>query len=292
MTNTCGNSWQIIFSPQDVVDEAFDTFAENFFDVVSIDYTDDEKEQYIGYTHKQPDEEEMKTIAKNLGIELPDYECVFIPATNWLTKNVIKFPPIETEDFYIYGSHEEKAPQTSKLAIKIYAATAFGSGQHQTTRSCLKILSSLNAKGYKAQNILDMGCGSGILALSACKLWNDAQALGADIDGEAVAVTLQNAKDNDLSERVHAVESNGYSNPQIVARAPFELIFANILARPLIEMAEDLAKNTSLGGYAVLSGFIEEQIDWVVDTYKQFGFELVEIVKDDNWRAVLMEKIK
>ncbi len=292
MTNTCGNSWQIIFSPQDVVDEAFDTFAENFFDVVSIDYTDDEKEQYIGYTHKQPDEEEMKTIAKNLGIELPDYECVFIPATNWLTKNVIKFPPIETEDFYIYGSHEEKAPQTSKLAIKIYAATAFGSGQHQTTRSCLKILSLLNAKGYKAQNILDMGCGSGILALSACKLWNDAQALGADIDGEAVAVTLQNAKDNDLSERVHAVESNGYSNPQIVARAPFELIFANILARPLIEMAEDLAKNTSLGGYAVLSGFIEEQIDWVVDTYKQFGFELVEIVKDDNWRAVLMEKTK
>lgn len=292
MTNTCGNSWQIIFSPQDVVDEAFDTFAENFFDVVSIDYTDDEKEQYIGYTHKQPDEEEMKTTAKNLGIELPDYECVFIPATNWLTKNVIKFPPIETEDFYIYGSHEEKAPQTSKLAIKIYAATAFGSGQHQTTRSCLKILSLLNAKGYKAQNILDMGCGSGILALSACKLWNDAQALGADIDGEAVAVTLQNAKDNDLSERVHAVESNGYSNPQIVARAPFELIFANILARPLIEMAEDLAKNTSLGGYAVLSGFIEEQIDWVVDTYKQFGFELVEIVKDDNWRAVLMEKTK
>ena len=292
MTNTCGNSWQIIFSPQDVVDEAFDTFAENFFDVVSIDYTDDEKEQYIGYTHKQPDEEEMKTIAKNLGIELPEYECVFIPATNWLTKNVIKFPPIETEDFYIYGSHEEKAPQTSKLAIKIYAATAFGSGQHQTTRSCLKILSLLNAKGYKAQNILDMGCGSGILALSACKLWNDAQALGADIDGEAVAVTLQNAKDNDLSERVHAVESNGYSNPQIVARAPFELIFANILARPLIEMAEDLAKNTSLGGYAVLSGFIEEQIDWVVDTYKQFGFELVEIVKDDNWRAVLMEKTK
>lgn len=290
MTNTCGNSWQVIFSPQNEVDEAFDSFAENFFDVVSIDYTNDEKEQYIGYMHTQPDEEEMKATAANFGIELPEYKCVFIPATNWLTKNVIKFPPIETEDFYIYGSHEEKAPRTSKLAIKIYAATAFGSGQHQTTRSCLKILSLLNAKGYKAQNILDMGCGSGILALSACKLWKNAQALGADIDGEAVTVTLQNAKDNDLSERVHAVESNGYSNPQIVARAPFELIFANILARPLIEMAEDLAKNTTLGGYAVLSGFIEEQTDWVVGTYKQYGFEPVEIIKDDNWRAVLMEK--
>lgn len=290
MTNTCGNSWQVIFSPQNEVDEAFDNFAENFFDVVSIDYTDDEKEQYIGYMHAQPNEEEMKATAANFGIELPEYKCVFIPATNWLTKNVIKFPPIETEDFYIYGSHEEKAPQTSKLAIKIYAATAFGSGQHQTTRSCLKILSLLNAKGYKAQNILDMGCGSGILALSACKLWNNAEALGADIDGEAVAVTLQNAKDNDLAERVHAVESNGYSNQQIAARAPFELIFANILARPLIEMAEDLAKNTVLGGYAVLSGFIEEQTDWVVGTYKQYGFEPIEIIKDDNWRAVLMEK--
>ena len=292
MQKTYGNSWKIIFEPQTSGNTMFDEFAESFFEVVTIDYNDDGLEIYSGYLPHEPDEKLLKKAAENFGIKLPEYSCEFIPAANWLTKNVIKFPPIETDDFLIYGSHEENRPQTDKLAIRIYAATAFGSGQHQTTRSCLKLLSLLNAQGFKAQNILDMGCGSGILALSACSLWKNAKALGVDIDDEAVAVTLQNAADNELSEKVHAVQSNGYSNPQIAQHAPFQLIFANILARPLIEMAPDLSENLVSGGYAVLSGFTDEQFDWVTETYRPYGLLVKEIVADENWRAVLLEKTK
>lgn len=292
MSEKYGNSWKVVFDPVISENEMFDEFTDSFFEVVTIDYTEEGMEQYSGYLSSEPDEKSMKETAAKWGIVLPAYHCEFVPAANWLTKNVIKFPPIETDDFLIYGSHEAQKPQTDKLAVKIYAATAFGSGQHQTTRSCLKLLSSLNRQGFQAGNILDMGCGSGILALSACRLWPEARALGADIDAEAVTVTLQNAADNGLEQRIHAVQSDGYANLQISKRMPYELIFANILARPLIEMAPDLAKNLSVGGYAILSGFIDDQTEWVENTYKQYGFVTKEIVADENWRATLMEKVR
>ncbi len=292
MSEKYGNSWKVIFEAPAQNNEMFDEFADSFFEVVTVDYTDEGQEIYSGYLSSEPDEKAMKEAAEAMEIALPAYRCEFVPAADWLTKNVIKFAPIETDDFLIYGSHETEKPQTDKLAVQIYAATAFGSGQHQTTRSCLKLLSSLNRQGTRTDNILDMGCGSGILALAACRLWPQAQALGADIDAEAVTVTLQNAADNGLSDRVHAVQSNGYSNPQINKRAPYGLIFANILARPLIEMAPDLAENLAAGGYAVLSGFIEDQITWVEDAYKPYGLVTKEVIADENWRAVLMEKIK
>lgn len=292
MSEKYGNSWKVVFEPQTSADETFDEFAEDFFEVVTIDYVGEGAEQYSGCLSSEPDEKAMKDEAAKRGVVLPPYHVEFVPAANWLTKNVIKFAPIETDDFLIYGSHENQKPQTDKLAVQIYAATAFGSGQHQTTRSCLKLLSSLNRQGFRAENILDMGCGSGILALAACRLWPKARALGADIDDEAVAVTLQNAADNNLSDRVHAVQSCGFVHPQIGSRVPYRLIFANILARPLIEMAPDLAKSLAVGGYAILSGFIEDQVEWVENTYKQYGLVTKEIVADENWRAVLTEKSK
>ena len=290
MSLSYGNSWKVIFKPQSFDNPSFEEFAENFFDVVTIDYDDEGQELYCGYLSSEPDDNKMKSASAEYGIELPDYTIEFIPATNWLTKNVIKFSPIETEDFLIYGSHEEQCPNTDKQAIRIYAATAFGSGQHQTTRSCLQLLSLLNKRQFTPQNILDMGCGSGILALAACRLWPQSKALCVDIDDEAVAVTLQNAADNNLGERIHAVQSNGFANYHIAENSPYQLILANILARPLIEMAEELSQNLTLGGYAVLSGFIDEQTKWVQDTYQKFGLHCVDLIKNENWRAMLVEK--
>lgn len=292
MNRSIGGSWQVIFEPMAKSNEVFEEFIESFFEVVLIDYVDDNRLQYSGCLSHKPDEAMLRDSAKKAGIMLPNYKSVFVPAQNWLTKNVIKFPPLETNDFFIYGTHESKIPDTNKLTIKIYAATAFGSGQHQTTRLCLKLLSWLNARNKSATNILDMGCGSGILALSACKLWKNAIALGADIDGEAVAVTLQNAADNNLAQQVHAVESNGFDNVQIIKKAPFQLIFANILARPLIEMAGDVCNNLQPGGWAILSGFIDEQVDWVKNEYEKCGMNVIKIINYENWYAILMEKTK
>lgn len=289
MGTASGNCWQVIFTPQKQTPAAFAEFAESYFEVIACNYTEN-GEEYVGYASAPIDETHLQQAAAQAGIKLPSYQMQFLPATNWLTKNVIKFPPLVTEKFFIYGVHEDTPPVTSKLALRIYAATAFGSGQHQTTRSCLRLLEKLFAGGISAGKILDMGCGSGILALSALQLWNKATACAADIDEEAVIVTLQNAADNGLSDRICAAAGNGYNNPVVSQMAPYDLIFSNILARPLIEMAPALAAHLTPGGFAVLSGFTGEQTDWVLDAYRKQGLQLVETISDDNWRAAIVEK--
>ena len=284
-----GNCWMVIFAPQTKEDEALNNFLEDFFEVVCINY-DDENLQYVGYLSKPVDQKQLVEKAKMCGIVLPEYEQKFLPAENWLKKNVIKFPPLETEDFYIYGTHENVVPENDKLKLMIYAATAFGSGQHKTTQLCLRLLSYLFHKKENIVNILDMGCGSGILALGACKMWKNAKALCADIDSEAVAVTLANAKSNNLEAQVHALQSDGFENAKILESSPYQLIFANILARPLIEMTKDIVNCLQNGGYAILSGFIDEQLSWVKDEYEKCGLKLVEDLSDENWHAILMEK--
>ena len=137
-----------------------------------------------------------------------------------------------------------------------------------------------------------MGCGSGILAMAACKLWTKLKALAVDIDAEAVIVTNQNAKDNQLDNQIIALESNGVANDRIVQNAPYDMVFANILARPLIEMANDLANRLKNGGFAILSGFIEDQVPWVLDEYEKCGLKPLKILNDENWYAILLEKTK
>ncbi len=287
-----GNSWQIVFTPQAENNFLLEEFIENFFTASTCDYNEDGKILYTGYLADKSQEEDMKKAAVAWGLKLPDYKCEFIPAANWLTKNVIKFPPLETQDFYIYGTHEEQIPDNTKHKLRIYAATAFGSGQHQTTRLCLELLSQLYHQGFSPNNILDMGCGSGILALSALKLWTNATAVAADIDNEAVIVSLQNAADNDLQQRLLAAAGDGYNNDTVIKHAPYQLIFSNILARPLTEMAPHLSSCLNIGGYTILSGFINEQSEWVLDAHRKQGLQLVKIIENENWRAALMEKIK
>lgn len=292
MTKATGNSWQIIFAPLNGDNDKLCDFLEDYFEVMACNYTEDERVEYVGYCAVPIDEAALKNAATAAGVVLPSYRVEFVPAANWLTKNVIKFPPLITEHFCIYGIHEEKVPAPEKLALKIYAATAFGSGQHQTTRCCLQLLEKLNDRGITADKILDMGCGSGILALSALKLWKNAIAVAADIDDEAVIVALQNAADNDLTARISAAAGDGYHNDIVLQNAPYQLIFSNILARPLIEMAPSLAAALAPGGHAILSGFIDEQTDWVLEAHHSCGLRETEIIGIENWRAALMEKEK
>lgn len=292
MNTQSGNSWQIIFAPQTENDFLLEEFMDNFFTAGTCDYTDDGKILYTGYIADRAQEKEMQKAAEAWGLKLPEYKCEFIPAANWLTKNVIKFPPLETQDFYIYGTHEEQIPANDKHKLRIYAATAFGSGQHQTTQLCLELLSELYHLEFIPKNILDMGCGSGILALAALKLWDKATAVAADIDNEAVIVSLQNAADNNLQQRLLAAAGDGYDNDTVIKNAPYQLIFSNILARPLTEMAPHLSSCLDIGGYAILSGFIDEQSEWVLDAHRKQGLQLVKIIGNENWRAALMEKIK
>lgn len=140
-------------------------------------------------------------------------------------------------------------------------------------------------------NILDMGTGSGILSLAAAKLWQEnCKITAVDIDEEAVLVTKQNAIDNQLQQYITCAVSDGYDSDLVKQNAPYDLILANILARPLINMAPDLYNNLKQGGCCILSGFVEEQEDWVISEHAKLGLKLKQLYKLDNWRAALMEK--
>lgn len=288
--NNAGSCWQITFAAQETTPPLLEEFLEEYFEVVACDYNDDGQEIPIGYTGKDFDSRDFKKQAAARGIELPEFCKKLLTSENWLKDNVIEFAPVEVEDFLVYGIHEKQAPKTAKLPIKIYAATAFGS-EHQTTKSCLKAICELNRMKAPHANILDVGCGSGILSLGAAKLWGaETKITAVDIDQEAVWVTRQNALDNNVSDFVTAEVSNGYQAEIVQKNAPYDIIFANILARPLIDMAPDLAAALKPGGYAVLSGFINDQEDWVVNAHTNQGLKLVKIYELDNWRAALMEK--
>ena len=288
--NNAGSCWQIIFAAQETTPPLLEEFLEEYFEVVACDYNDDGQEIPIGYTSKDFDSRDLKKQADARGIKLPEFSKKLLTSENWLKDNVIEFAPVEVEDFLVYGIHEKQVPKTAKLPIKIYAATAFGS-EHQTTKSCLKAICELNRMKALHANILDVGCGSGILSLGAAKLWGaETKITAVDIDQEAVWVTRQNALDNNVSDFVTAEVSNGYQAEIVQKNAPYDIIFANILARPLIDMAPDLATGLKPGGYAILSGFINDQEEWVVNAHTNQGLKLVKIYELDNWRAALMEK--
>ena len=284
-----GSCWQISFEPQAEYSEPMNNFMEEFFDVTVCNYTDDGLEQLGGYKGRHFKEDELRQTAAERGLDLPPFKCELLTSDNWLKDNVIRFAPAEVGEFMIYGIHETATPATDKLPLRIYAATAFGS-EHQTTKSCLLALSELYRRKVPHQNILDMGCGSGILSLGAAKLWPDANITAVDIDEEAVIVTLQNTRDNLLDSQIHAAVSDGYTSALVRERAPYDIIMANILARPLIEMPPDLYQALKPGGYCILSGFVNDQEDWVVDAHRQQGLQLCKIYEMDNWRAALMEK--
>ena len=291
MNNNFSSCILVKFAPQLTTPPELADFLDEYFGVTACNYTDDGMEEYVGYADTSFKVENLTAAAKAQNISLPPFTAEKLENKNWLTANVIKFAPVKVADFCIYGVHELHAPETDKLAIKIYAATAFGSS-HQTTRCCLQAISDLNALHAPHQKILDIGTGSGILSLACAKLWakDNPQIIAGDIDIEAVNVTAQNAFDNNLEQFLQVTQSDGYQAELITQNAPYDIIMANILARPLIEMAPNLAENLKTGGYCILSGFVEDQIDWVVSAHQKEGLSLVKTYQIDNWRAVIMEK--
>lgn len=288
MSHNAGSCKVVRFKAVPAVDSDVQEFAEDFFDVVSLDYNDDGSEQLVGYMRDDADIGEMETAARKAGVNLPDYTAEILSSDDWLADNVIEFKPVETECFLVYGIHEKHIDLKDKIGVRVYAATAFGS-EHQTTRCCLQGIADIN-KLLQPQKVLDMGTGSGVLAIAAAKLWPTARFVAVDIDDESVRVAAQNAKDNGVDSRIMTVLGDGYAAAQVPANAPYDVILANILARPLIAMTDDMAKNLRIGGYAVISGYIDNQEDWVVGEHEKHGLKLIKEYADDNWRAALLKK--
>ena len=289
MNNNAGSCKIVKFKEMQEVDTILSEFAENFFEVIELNFCDDGREQLVGYMRNDCDESDLISAAKNMQVKLPEFNIEVLHSDNWLADNVIKFNPVEVAEFHIYGIHEKERYNGDKIGIRVYAATAFGS-EHQTTKCCLQAVYDIFMYDKQIKNILDVGTGSGILAIASAKLWPQAKIIAVDIDDESVIVAQANAEDNKVEEQITTAYSDGYEADIVCKNAPYDLILANILARPLIAMAADMAKNLHSGGYAVISGFVDEQKEWVINEHAKYGLKLKKIYQEDNWCAALLKK--
>ena len=280
----------IKFLPVTSLPEAEADFLDETFDVVAVNYTNDGMEEYVGYASLDFNEQEFKQRIKKYNYSLPQFHTEFLESKNWLKENVIKFAPFEIGAFLIYGIHETSCPKTDKIPVQVYAATAFGS-EHQTTKMCLTAISELHKEINTPQKILDMGTGSGILSIAAAKIWQkEPKIIAADIDEESVDVTANNTVTNNVETNITSLLSDGYTNQQIKKAAPYDLIFANILANPLKAMSKDAYCSLKDGGCYLISGFIDNQEQDIIKHHQECGFKLLKIYRNENWRAALLQK--
>lgn len=238
----------------------------------------------------------LALIAASHGLPEPAVAVEALPATDWVAENQRSFKPIHAGRFIAHPSHD-KPVAPGKIALCIDAGEAFGSGEHETTRGCLLAIDGLLrrwplgrgvARKGRAGRALDMGCGTGILALAMARAWRS-PVLGVDLAPEAVRVALENARLNQAATLVRAVWVDGFKG-RAVKRRTYDLIAANILQRPLVAMAPALAARLVPGGRAILSGFFVDQAQAVIAAHRKRGMVLERRIAMGQWCAVVMRR--
>ncbi len=285
-------SWQIrIF----VLREHVDVVEEAFFDIAATTASFEIDEDGVEWQTDviiltPPDDADIKArlafVSGMLGIKTPRYEVAPLERKDWQKEVERGFPPLDIGRFFIRGTHITQPVPEGKIGITVNAGAAFGSGEHATTSGCLLALSKL-ARQRRFTRPLDMGCGSGILALAMASLWK-CETLGTDIDPISVSTSKENAVMNQLHTLMHFEAGDGY-NMRIVRRcAPYDIITANILARPLCKMAPQLAKVLAPGGVAVLSGLLATQERYVLAAHRAQGLTLRMRVCRAGWNTLVI----
>ena len=240
-----------------------------------------------GYFLDAPDDIDLALLSAAFGAG--PFVVSEVPDQDWVAKVRRELPPVEAGRFFVYGSHDAALLPEGRIGLLIEAAMAFGTGHHGTTLGCLRAYDRLLNDAQRFDNVLDLGCGTAVLAMSAARM-GAASVLASDIDPVAVEVALANVKANGLEGRVCCVESIGFDSPVLQAGAPFDLIFANILKGPLIELAPDMAAHLASGGLAILSGLLIEQADEIVEVYQALGFDLQTREDLGEWSALTLRR--
>ncbi|WP_306153663.1 50S ribosomal protein L11 methyltransferase [Roseovarius sp. MMSF_3281] len=240
-----------------------------------------------GYFDEAPDEAGLALLATMHGAK--EFAVSELPEVDWVAKVRRELVPVEAGRFFVYGSHDaDKVPEGCEPLL-IEAAMAFGTGHHGTTQGCLRALDRLANEGFTGKSVIDVGCGTAVLAMGAARIW-PGEMLASDIDEVAVDVARANVVANGLEGRVKCLEAAGLDNAEIQGAAPFDLIFANILKGPLIDLSPGLTGNLMSGGYLILSGILNEQADEVVEVYSRNGNSTVYREEIGEWTTLTLRK--
>lgn len=241
-----------------------------------------------GYFQAAPDVAGLALLAALHGAK--DFVVSELPEVDWVAKVKRELTPVEAGRFFVYGSHDaDKVPEACEPLL-IEASMAFGTGHHGTTQGCLQLLETAIVQGLQPQSVLDLGCGTAVLGMAAARVWPEARVLASDIDSVAVEVAEANVAANGLTGRVICLEAEGLDHDDILAAAPFDLIFANILKGPLIALCDRITQALSPGGIVILSGILNEQRQEIADVYTASGNSVVETLVIGDWSSLMLRK--
>lgn len=207
---------------------------------------------------------------------------------NWVARALDGLPPVRTRRFFIYGGHDETLVPPNAIGLRIEASYAFGTGHHGTTRGCLLAFENL-ARRRRFRNALDLGCGTGVLGLAFARLLRR-PVVATDIDPLATAKSVENARLNRAGPWMRVETASGFRSPLIAANAPYDLIFANILAGPLMRLMPGIWANTAPGGNVILSGILDEQALGICAIARSFGFRILRRSALEGWITLVLER--
>ncbi|MDE3029457.1 MAG: 50S ribosomal protein L11 methyltransferase [Paracoccaceae bacterium] len=274
--------------PAEALAEAIEAMEPEPSGVGVFEIEDDSGLWEVGaYFLESPDAVELALLAAAYGAK--PFVVSELPEIDWVAKVKRELSPVEAGRFFVYGSHDADKVPEGKIALMIEASMAFGTGHHGTTLGCLKALDRLDRAGVVGQNVADIGCGTAVLAMAAARIWPN-PVLASDIDAVAVDVARANVEVNDLKGRVICLEAAGFGNPKLKAAAPFDLVFANILKGPLVELAGPMGAHVAPEGRAILSGLLNTQAEDVIAAYLAAGFDVETREEIGDWTTLTLLK--
>ena len=258
------------------------TFEEDGFPI-AITEIDEDRQIFEVSVYVEDDAEDVaKRIDALVGADI--FSVEELPDIDWVTHSLEGLKPVRAGHFFVHGSHDRDKIEAGDIPIEIDAGLAFGTGHHGTTAGCLELIEE-TVNGEHPTNALDLGTGSAVLAIAIAKL-APIPVLATDIDPVAVTVAAENAAKNGVAEHIVTATAEGFSHPIFRSYSPFDLIVANILANPLIELAPSLKEHLASGGSIVLSGILDSQHDAVLAAYQAQGLAHQKTLHREGWVAI------